>query len=209
MKLKNNKIIVHKLNGRTQEVLFVSGLSVRFKGENNTIELYEPFCFNKKFLRVASKIKISGDNNHIIIGASDKKFYSISIINVKNNNRINIGENLWQTGTLEIDFANESNKEFIVGNDCMFGQNVKFMLGDHHSILDSVSNEQLNIAQRGIILGDHVWLARDVKVLKDTSVAKNSVVAIGSVVTKNFDEENILIGGIPAKILKKGINWKR
>ena len=50
--------------------------------------------------------------------------------------------------------------------------------------------------------------ARDVKIFKDVSIADNTVVANGSVVTKSFDKENVLLGGCPAKILKENINWE-
>ena len=32
---------------------------------------------------------------------------------------------------------------------------------------------------------------------------------LGSIVTKVFNEPNIILAGIPAKIVKRGINWDR
>ncbi len=64
------------------------------------------------------------------------------------------------------------------------------------------------LLKKGITIGNHVWLARDVKIFKDVSIADNTVVANGSVVTKSFDKENVLLGGCPAKILKENINWE-
>ncbi len=34
-----------------------------------------------------------------------------------------------------------------------------------------------------------------------------SIIGASSVVTKRFDENNIAIGGNPAKIIKRNINW--
>ena len=32
---------------------------------------------------------------------------------------------------------------------------------------------------------------------------------MGAIVTKKFDEENVILGGIPAKIIKKNIKWDK
>ena len=40
-------------------------------------------------------------------------------------------------------------------------------------------------------------------------IADNSIVGWGSIVTKEFNEPNVIIAGIPAKIVKRGINWDR
>ena len=67
---------------------------------------------------------------------------------LKDNNKVIIGENLYSTGVTKFEFAGESNLELNIGNDCMFGQNVKFMLGDYHSIYDIKSNVQTNTPKK-------------------------------------------------------------
>lgn len=49
----------------------------------------------------------------------------------------------------------------------------------------------------------------DVKIGKNTKIPDNSIVGWGSIVTKVFNEPNIILAGIPAKIVKRGINWDR
>jgi acetyltransferase-like isoleucine patch superfamily enzyme len=88
----------------------------------------------------------------------------------------------------------------------MFGQNVQFMLGDWHSIYNS-DGICSNVSQKGIRVGDNVWIARNSTIMKDVSIPSGSVVALGSVVTKEFDEPNVIIAGIPAKIVKHNISW--
>ncbi|MBR3888998.1 acyltransferase, partial [bacterium] len=119
-----------------------------------------------------------------------------------------IGNNFYQTGFLKIDFANNSNLNFEIGDNCMFGQNINFMLGDFHKIIDLKTSEQTNKSKSGIKIGNHVWIARDVKVLKDISIPNNTIIATQSLVTKSFTEENTLIGGVPAKILKQDVTWQ-
>ncbi len=48
-----------------------------------------------------------------------------------------------------------------------------------------------------------------VSILKGATIFDNSIVAFGSIVTKSFTETNVIIAGIPAKIVKTNINWKK
>lgn len=38
---------------------------------------------------------------------------------------------------------------------------------------------------------------------------KNSIVGCGAIVTKCFNESNVVLGGIPAKIIKRNTTWDR
>ena len=82
------------------------------------------------------------------------------------------------------------------------------MLGDHHKIYSLEDNKMINVPKSGIDIGDNVWLARNVTLLKDVKISKNSVVGYGSTVTKRFEQENALIVGSPAKIVKENIYWQ-
>lgn len=207
--LRRNRIILHKKNGKTQIVSHIKGLTIKFKGENSTVEIWEPYCFKLRFFQNRSKIKIKGSNNHIEIRPTKHFIYSLQINNIKDNNRIFIGDNFYQTGALNVDFANLSGLKLEIGNDCMFGQDVQIMLGDHHTIYSTITGEQTNISQKGITIGNHVWAARNTKILKDVEIPDNTVIATGSIVTKSFNKTNTLIGGTPAKILKENINWDK
>ena len=51
-------------------------------------------------------------------------------------------------------------------------------------------------------IGSNVWIGAQVCILSGVSIASGTVVAAGSVVTKSFSEPNMIIGGVPARILK-------
>ena len=51
-------------------------------------------------------------------------------------------------------------------------------------------------------IGDNVYLAPGVKILGDIKIPNNTAVGANSVVNKTFEEENMMIAGIPAKIIK-------
>lgn len=53
------------------------------------------------------------------------------------------------------------------------------------------------------ILGDNVYIAPGVKIFGDIRIPNNTAFGANSVVNKSFSEENTLIAGIPAKVIKK------
>ena len=44
---------------------------------------------------------------------------------------------------------------------------------------------------------------------KGVAVADNSIVGSNSVVTKRFEESNIILIGIPAKKIREAVTWSR
>lgn len=53
-----------------------------------------------------------------------------------------------------------------------------------------------------MIIEDDVWCGANVTILKGVTIGRGSVIAAGSVVTKSCPSYSI-IGGVPAKILKR------
>ena len=53
-----------------------------------------------------------------------------------------------------------------------------------------------------IIIGDNCWIGAGSILLPGVVLANHIVVAAGSVVTKSFTEDNVLIGGTPARVIK-------
>lgn len=54
-----------------------------------------------------------------------------------------------------------------------------------------------------IIIGKNVWLGSHCIILPNVKLGNHVVVAAGAVVTKSFEENNILLAGVPAKIVKR------
>ena len=97
-------------------------------------------------------------------------------------------------------------KSIKFGNDVLVGWNVNFRDNDGHTIFNG---EALNDNEKEVLIKDHVWIASYVDILKGVTIEKKSVVATRSCVTKKIDEENVLIGWYPAKIIKENISWKK
>ncbi len=101
--------------------------------------------------------------------------------------------------------ARENGTTLTIGNDCMFSRNVKLMTSDGHDITDKSTGERLNQA-KDISIGDRVWLADGVVVLKGATVGNGSVVGINSTVTKSIPE-GCIAAGTPAKVVRNDIHW--
>jgi maltose O-acetyltransferase len=52
-----------------------------------------------------------------------------------------------------------------------------------------------------ITIGDNVWIGANATICPGVTIGNNVVVGAGAVVTKDFPD-NVVIGGVPAKILK-------
>ena len=52
-----------------------------------------------------------------------------------------------------------------------------------------------------VIIGKNVWIGNNVTILKNSEVGENSIVATGAVVA-GFFPSNVIIGGVPAKIIR-------
>ncbi|MCL1615721.1 acyltransferase [Bacteroides sp. ET71] len=65
---------------------------------------------------------------------------------------------------------------------------------------------RVRIGNRVVINGVTLYLQED---RSHVCIGDYSIVGWGSIVTRRFDEPNVILAGIPAKVVKRGINWDR
>ena len=87
-----------------------------------------------------------------------------------------------------------------VGNDCLFAYGVKISSATHDP-RTAIMNRRTDTAP--IVIGNNVWLGLGVVVLPGVNLADGIVVAAGSVVTNSFRQSNLVIGGVPARFLRR------
>jgi maltose O-acetyltransferase len=88
-----------------------------------------------------------------------------------------------------------------IGTRCLIGANVEICDSDFHGI--DPAQRTLSNADwaRSVSIGDNVFIASHVKVLKGVSIGNDCVIAAGAVVTSDIPEATIA-GGIPARVLR-------
>ena len=172
------------------------------------------------------KIRIAGKNNTIIIHPENR--LSNCLLHISGSNcKIMIGKHcilshveLWiedDGGKIEIGYrttmegghiAATEGQSITIGEDCMFSHRIEIRNGDSHAIYDEQSKLRINTAE-SILIGNHVWLSADAKVLKGAVIGDNSIVATGGIVTGKCEELNAIYGGVPARKIKESISWIR
>jgi len=118
--------------------------------------------------------------------------------------RIRIGKNTRIMGACLI--VAESNTGISLGEGCLIATGVEFRTGDGHAIHNKATGARTNPGA-SIRVGDRVWLAKDVLVLKGAVIPDGSVVGARSTVTKDLPEANGVYAGSPATLKRSGICW--
>lgn len=172
--------------------------SVFISGINNVVNICEDAVLRN------CTIKIFGDDNNINIGRNVSA-HDLNLWIEDRDNRIEMGDYTTVHGRTHI--ACIEGTSITIGSDCMFSSNISIVTGDSHSILDETGT-CIN-PSRDIIIGNHVWIGKENTILKGAMVRDNSIIGAKSLVTKTFNEENVIITGNPARIIKTNINWSR
>ena len=167
----------------------------KYKGANNKIEVNNSIFYKCSF-------HFFGANNNVTIG-SGCILKNVDFWIEGNCNNICIGNNCNFQGTAQL--ACLEGKSIIIGNNALISSDVYFRTGDSHGVFN-LQNKRINYA-KNIEIGNNVWICQKVTLLKGTIINSNCVVALGSIVTKQFEQTNCVIGGNPAKIIKSNINW--
>lgn len=96
-------------------------------------------------------------------------------------------------------------KSITIGDKVMTGWNILISDGDGHTIENEAGN-QINNPQK-IVIGHQVWLGANTTILKGVFINDNSIIGMGSIVTKSIEQKNVIAVGIPARVVKEGVEW--
>lgn len=143
------------------------------------------------------------DGNSLIEFEGNATLCNPFFITVNKGSNLKFGKNLKSNTNLVL----SCDKKISIGDDVLIGWNVTIIDGDGHPIYFNGSKEPYNYA-REIIIQNKVWISSNVIILKGTNILKESVISSGATVCSEFKEENVIIGGMPAKIIKNNISWE-
>ncbi len=91
-------------------------------------------------------------------------------------------------------------KKIKIRKNVFLGPDVKLCCVSHE-----IGSEELragNAKSGDIIIEDGSWIGIGAIILPGVTIGKGSIIAAGAVVTKDV-EENTIVGGVPAKVIKK------
>ena len=89
-----------------------------------------------------------------------------------------------------------------IGVDCIIAWGVYITDCDWHTI-----HGQDN--QADVHIGAHVWISSNATILKGSVIGDNCIIAANALVTKKNIPDASLVGGIPARVLRRDVSWQR
>lgn len=101
-----------------------------------------------------------------------------------------------------------SNSSIIFGDNCLIASKVfisdlshGFYNGNNQSKPEDICSKR-ELDSNPIVIGSNVWIGESCSILPGVNIGKNVIIGANSVVTKSF-QNNVIIAGNPAKIIKK------
>ncbi len=193
---------VFKTKGRKNNMISYTGsllknTKIQISGFNNSI------LISPKNRLINCKLHISGRNCRIFV-ESNCTLKNLELWLEDDGSEIFIGN----TTSIEGGHIAATEGESIrIGNDCMFSHRIEIRSGDSHSIFKQETKNRINKA-KPVIIGSHVWLGADAKVLKGSVINDGAVIATGAIVS-GVVEANSIYAGNPAKKIKEDVYWDR
>ncbi|REG98247.1 acyltransferase [Flavobacterium aquicola] len=140
-----------------------------------------------RYLIIKAKAKKVGDN--LSIGANTL---------IKNWKNFSCGDNV----SIHENCIVDCDAEISIGNNVSIAHATSLVAANHTWNDASIPIKYNPITKLGIVIHDDVWIGCGVRILDGVTIKRRSVVAAGAVVNKNVGEKS-LVGGIPAKLIKK------
>lgn len=89
-----------------------------------------------------------------------------------------------------------------IGDNVIIGPGVRIFSENHNFDDRSRVIRLQGESRQGVSIDNNVWVGSGVTILDGVNISSNVVIAAGSVITKDV-HMNSLVGGVPAKLLKK------
>lgn len=145
-----------------------------------------------------------------------------TVLNLKENSRLHfVGNAVIGSGSrLSIDGSCKFGNNFIISKSTIIICDKKIVFGDN--VLISWGVQIMDTSQHSfgclneaivkhiageVFIGNNVWIGSLVTILKNSKISDNSIIATNTLINKLYQDSNILIAGIPGRIIKKDVFW--
>lgn len=170
--------------------------NINFIGENNILYCDENVCLNK------STLNFRGCNSLIYLGTAEHKIN----ITLWNDSVCHCGSFIKYTDTST--FWVGERKHFFIGDSCLIAIDMHVRNADFHSIYSCSDGNRINPA-KSVYIGDHVWIGRNVTILKNTQIDSGSILGANTVVAGKQIPHNSIWAGSPSRQIKDEIFWDK
>jgi acetyltransferase-like isoleucine patch superfamily enzyme len=165
---------------------------------------YKKSChFSGKFLNVNAagwRWVVSDFRARLLFGKNTKSDFPISPYNTVSGSK-NISFHIDDLHNFQGHgkyFQAMNGGKIVIGKGSLIGPNTGLITSNH-----DFNDLNSHIKGKDITIGENCWIGMNCVILPGVTLMEKTIVAAGSVVNKSFNEGNCIIGGVPAKILKK------
>lgn len=173
--------------------LFIGVVSIKFEHLRNTLkQIYYKNLYNKqlqhpKSFRFPSQFDISLSPDSKLIIAESCCFSPYGRIETLKKALIKIGSGVYFNRHCSI----VAMEKITIGENCLFGENVKIYDHNHRFKSDSLIKDQgYKTAQ--ITIGSNVWVGSNVTILKGVTVGDNSVIGAGCIISEYIPANHVV-----------------
>jgi acetyltransferase-like isoleucine patch superfamily enzyme len=89
-----------------------------------------------------------------------------------------------------------------IGNHVNLAQGITVTALNHNFEDTSKRIDEQGVSTKPVVIGDDVWIGANAVILPGVTIGHHAVVAAGAVVTSDVPD-HVVVGGVPAKIIKQ------
>lgn len=134
-------------------------------------------------------------------------------LQVNGYNQVGRGSLIWilEGGRITLDGATTTGQNKLIAKDHVFiGKDTQIAFGAticDHDFHKTYTHGRANVETAPVHIGENVWIGMNATILKGVTIGNGAIVAAGAVVTKDVPER-CLAAGVPAKIVKEGVDFR-
>ncbi|WP_313477376.1 acyltransferase [Microbacterium sp.] len=175
-------------------------INIRFSGKNNRLHIAEGA--DVRWL----SLDFAGDGGQVRILRTSRPRAGLRLsLRVGYSSSVQIGEDVGTTNRLFISAVEGASVH--IGDDCMIATGIEIRTDDAHPVYAVQTGKRVN-PTKSIVIGDHVWLAKDAVIMGGVTIGSGSVIGFRSIVTRSVPN-NCIAAGAPAKVVRRHIAWER
>lgn len=143
-------------------------------------------------------IYLAGGNSSVVFNGPAAFGLGSSI---RVSGKLNFGKNFCANRNTFISCA----EHIVFGDNVLVGWNVSIRDNDGHTVIYD-GKRQSTVSS--VEIGHNVWICAESHILKGAKIGNQCILAYGSLLTKGTTENNALLAGHPAKIIRQDISWE-